>query len=76
METAMPAHDLVAPSARFRIAIPKAVCTARQWRAGQVFACVPKGEGLLLVPGPRREDLIGLIPGAVVDNHRDRTDRV
>jgi AbrB family looped-hinge helix DNA binding protein len=76
MEKSMPGRDLATLSAKFQISIPKAVRTARQWRAGQVFAFVPKGEGLLLVPVPRREDLAGLVPNANPGNYRDRTDRV
>jgi bifunctional DNA-binding transcriptional regulator/antitoxin component of YhaV-PrlF toxin-antitoxin module len=47
-------------SAKFQICIPKAIRTARRWQAGQVFACIPKGEGMLLVPVPQPEELFGL----------------
>ncbi len=63
-------------SAKFQISIPKAVRTARHWRAGQEFAFIPKGEGVLLVPVPKPEDLAGLARGARPENYRDRTDRV
>jgi len=63
-------------SAKFQISIPKAVRTDRQWRAGQVFAFVPKGDGLLLVPVPKREELAGLARGAKAKGYRDRSDRV
>lgn len=62
-------------SARFQISIPKAVRAGRGWQAGQVFAFVPRGEGLLLVPVPRREELFGLAGGADPAGHRDRRDR-
>lgn len=67
--------DLATLSTKFQISIPKAVRTARQWHAGQVFAFIPKGDGMLLVPVPRREDLSGLARGAKTGNYRDRTDR-
>jgi AbrB family looped-hinge helix DNA binding protein len=76
METLVPTRDLATLSAKFQISIPKSVRTARQWRAGQVFAFVPKGEGLLLVPVPRRDALAGLVRGANPENYRDRTDRI
>lgn len=70
-------HDDTATlSAKFQISIPKAVRTARGWQAGQVFAFVPKGEGVLLVPVPRKDDLAGLARGAASEDFRDRSDRV
>lgn len=72
----MPTRDTATLSAKFQISIPKAVRTARHWQAGQVFAFIPKGEGMLLVPVPRREDLAGSARGAKARDYRDRTDRV
>lgn len=63
-------------SAKFQISIPKAVRTARRWQAGQEFAFIPKGEGVLLVPVPRLEDLAGLARGASGEDYRERADRV
>ena len=63
-------------SAKFQISIPKAVREAKRWRAGQVFAFIPKGEGMLLVPVPKREQLAGLARGAGTTDYRDRSDRV
>jgi bifunctional DNA-binding transcriptional regulator/antitoxin component of YhaV-PrlF toxin-antitoxin module len=62
-------------SARFQICIPKAVRTARRWRAGQVFAFIPKGEGMLLVPVPKLEELAGLARGAQSRGYREGGDR-
>jgi AbrB family looped-hinge helix DNA binding protein len=72
----MTAMDTATLSAKFQISIPKAIRTARHWRAGQVFAFIPKGQGMLLVPVPRREDLAGIARGANPTGYRDRTDRV
>jgi bifunctional DNA-binding transcriptional regulator/antitoxin component of YhaV-PrlF toxin-antitoxin module len=63
-------------SARLRISVPKTIRTARDWQAGQVFAFIPKGEGMLLVPVPKREELAGLARGARPRDYRDRADRV
>jgi AbrB family looped-hinge helix DNA binding protein len=63
-------------SAKFQISIPKAVRTARRWQAGQMFAFIPKGEGMLLVPVPKRDRLSGLARGAEARDYRDRKDRV
>jgi AbrB family looped-hinge helix DNA binding protein len=68
--------DTATLSAKFQISIPKAVREARSWRAGQVFAFIPKGEGMLLVPVPKREQLAGLARGASATDYRDRPDRV
>jgi AbrB family looped-hinge helix DNA binding protein len=72
----MAASDTATLSAKFQISIPKAIRTARQWQAGQVFAFIPKGEGMLLVPVPKREELAGLARGARPRGYRDRTDRL
>ena len=72
----MRAKDTATLSAKFQISIPKAVRTARQWKAGQKFAFIPKGEGLLLVPVPKADDLAGLARGAKPGGYRDRSDRV
>ena len=61
-------------SARFQISIPKAIRTARRWRAGQVFAFIPKGEGMLLLPVPKLKELAGLARGAKSRGYRDRSD--
>lgn len=63
-------------SAKFQISIPKAVRAAQQWRAGQEFAFIPKGEGVLIVPVPKPEDLAGIARGAKAEGYRDRSDRI
>jgi bifunctional DNA-binding transcriptional regulator/antitoxin component of YhaV-PrlF toxin-antitoxin module len=63
-------------SAKFQISIPKSIRTAQHWQAGQVFAFIPRGEGMLLVPVPKREELAGLARGAKPKGYRDRDDRV
>jgi AbrB family looped-hinge helix DNA binding protein len=68
--------DTARLSAKFQISIPKAVRTVRQWKAGQEFAFIPKGEGVLLVPVPKPEELAGLARGAKRHTYRDRADRV
>jgi AbrB family looped-hinge helix DNA binding protein len=71
----MAAKDTAKLSAKFQISIPKTVRTARRWKAGQEIAFIPKGEGVLLVPVPKPEDLAGLARGATPEDYRDRTDR-
>ena len=68
--------DTARLSAKFQISIPKAVRTIRQWKAGQEFAFIPKGEGVLLVPVPKPEELAGLARGAKRHAYRDRADRI
>ena len=62
-------------SSKFQISIPKAVREAEGWKAGQVFAFVPKGKGVLVVPVPSRAELTGIAKGAKAQNYRDRSDR-
>jgi AbrB family looped-hinge helix DNA binding protein len=72
----MAAKDTATLSAKFQISIPKAIRTARDWQAGQVFAFIPKGAGMLLVPVPKVEDLRDLARGAKPKDYRDRSSRV
>ena len=62
-------------TAKFQLSIPRSIRVPRQWQAGQVFAFVPKGDGVLLVPVPKREDLAGIARGANPEGYRDRADR-
>lgn len=72
----MHTKDTARLSTKYQISIPKAVRTARHWEAGQEFAFIPKGTGVLLVPMPTPEDLAGLARGAHPEGYRDRADRV
>jgi AbrB family looped-hinge helix DNA binding protein len=72
----MATRDTAKLSAKFQISIPKSIRTARQWQAGQVFAFIPKGDGMLLVPVPKLDDLAGMARGAKPRDYRDRTSRV
>jgi len=67
--------DTTTLSSRFRISIPKSVRVARQCKAGQKFAFIPKGAGVLLVPVPGPAELSGIAKGAKATNYRDREDR-
>lgn len=70
----MAPRDTATLSSKFQISIPKSVRTSRHWQAGQVFAFIPKGEGMLLVPVPGREALAGMARGANPEGYRDRDD--
>ena len=67
--------DTATLSRKFQISIPKNVRAAHDWRAGQKFAFIPKGSGVLLVPVPELEDLRGTAKGADPEGYRDRSDR-
>ena len=71
----MATKDTAKLSSKFQISIPKSVRTAQRWQAGQVFAFIPKGEGMLLVPVPTLGELAGTARGAKPENYRDRTSR-
>jgi len=74
-EYVMPAKDTTKLSSKFQISIPKAVRVARNWKAGQEFAFIPKGTGVLLVPVPTLDELAGCAAGANTEDYRDRSDR-
>jgi len=63
-------------SAKYQISIPKAVRNAHNWKAGQEFAFIPKGTGVLMVPVPELADLAGIAKGAKAQGYRDRKDRL
>lgn len=62
-------------STKFQISIPKTVRELNHWSAGQEFAFLPKGRGVLVMPVVELEDLIGLAKGAETGEYRDREDR-
>jgi AbrB family looped-hinge helix DNA binding protein len=62
-------------SSKFQISIPKAIRDAQQWTAGQEFAFLPKGKGVLVVPVPELAELSGIARGARKAGYRDRKDR-
>lgn len=72
----MTARDTATLSEKFQISIPKAVREGLGWRAGQVFAFVPRGGAVILVPVPRLGELAGVARGADTGAHRDRSERV
>lgn len=72
----MAIKDTARLSSKFQISIPRAIRAARGWRAGQVFAFAPKGEGMMLVPVPTLDEMAGPARGAKPEGYRDRTDRV
>jgi bifunctional DNA-binding transcriptional regulator/antitoxin component of YhaV-PrlF toxin-antitoxin module len=59
----MAMSDTATLSSKFQISIPMAVRTARRWKAGQEFAFIPKGTGVLLVPVPEPAELAGIAKG-------------
>jgi AbrB family looped-hinge helix DNA binding protein len=71
----MTMSDTATLSSKYQISIPKAVRSARKWKAGQKFAFIPKGTGVLLVPVPEDGDLGGIAIGARAEDYRDRNDR-
>jgi AbrB family looped-hinge helix DNA binding protein len=62
-------------SSKFQISIPKSVRDEKGWSAGQEFAFVPRGKGVVLVPIPTLDEVRGLARGADPSDYRDRSDR-
>jgi AbrB family looped-hinge helix DNA binding protein len=69
----MAAASTISP--KYRVSIPKSLCDQLRWRPGQKLAFIPKGNGLLMIPAPSREELVGLARGADAEDYRDRDDR-
>lgn len=67
--------DTATLSETFEVSIPKSVRDAHRWQAGQEFALIPKGTGILLVPVPERDVLAGIVKGTATGDERDRSDR-
>jgi AbrB family looped-hinge helix DNA binding protein len=62
-------------SSKFQISIPKAIREAQHWEAGQEFVFIPKGKGVLVMPVPEFDSLIGLAGATNTEGYRDREDR-
>jgi len=62
-------------SPEFQIAILKAVRDERGWLPSQKLAFVPQDGGVMLVPVPELDDLLGILPDADPSGYRDRGDR-
>jgi AbrB family looped-hinge helix DNA binding protein len=62
-------------SSKYQISIPKSVRDEQHWEAGQQFAFITKGNGVLVMPVPALEQLAGLAKGAKATGYRDRKDR-
>ena len=62
-------------SSKFQISVPKAVREKEQWRPGQKLAFVHREGGVMLVPVPELDDLLGMLPDADPTGYRDREDR-
>jgi bifunctional DNA-binding transcriptional regulator/antitoxin component of YhaV-PrlF toxin-antitoxin module len=61
-------------SSNFQLSVPKAICEAQRWKAGQELVFIPKGRGVLIIPAPELQDLAGIVKEAP-KNYRDRNDR-
>ncbi len=62
-------------SSKFQISISKAVREQQHWEPGQEFVLIPKGNGVLVMPVPERDQLAGIAQGANTEGYRDRSDR-
>jgi AbrB family looped-hinge helix DNA binding protein len=62
-------------SSKFQIAIPKEVRERMGLRPGQKVAFIARLDGVMMVPVPTREDLLGMARGANPEGYRDRDDR-
>jgi hypothetical protein len=61
-------------SRNFRLSIPRPICQAQGWKAGQELVFIPKGKGILVMPAPELGALAGIAGGAH-GSYRDRDDR-
>jgi AbrB family looped-hinge helix DNA binding protein len=70
-----PMSAIATVSSKFQISIPKEVRDQLGLRPGQKVAFIAKPEGFVIVPVPKREDLVGIARGANTGDYRDRNDR-
>ena len=47
-------------TSKFQISIPKAIREQQNWKAGEEFTFIPKGQGVLLMPVPTIKQLADL----------------
>jgi AbrB family looped-hinge helix DNA binding protein len=62
-------------SPKYQVSIPKALRRQLNWRPGQKLAFIAKGNGVLMIPVPDRDSLVGIARGTTMDGYRDRNDR-
>jgi AbrB family looped-hinge helix DNA binding protein len=62
-------------SPKYQVSIPKALRQQLNWRPGLRLTFIAKGKGVLMIPVPDRDSLVGIARGANVDDYRDRNDR-
>lgn len=63
-------------SSKFQVLIPKEARQQLHLKVGQQFVCIPKGNGLHLVPKHSIMDFKGFLKNANPKNYRDRQDRI
>lgn len=63
-------------SSKYQISVPETVREQMGWRPGQKIAFIAGADGILLVPIPEREALVGLARGANPEGYRDRNNRL
>ncbi len=59
----------------YQLTIPEELRGRNKWKPGQEFALIPRGDTIVLVPVPEREELAGIAKGANPENYRDCDDR-
>ena len=62
-------------SSKFQIAIPKEVRERMGLRPGRKVAFIARLAGVMMVPVPARDDLLGMARGANPEGYRDCNDR-
>ncbi len=63
-------------SKKFRISIPNALREQLSWRAGREVVFIAKGKGVLVMPAPSRDEMLGLAEGTDRDGYCDRGERI
>jgi len=62
-------------NSKYQLTIPKELRDREKWKPGQEFALIPRGDTIVLVPVPKRDELMGIAKGANPEGYRDRNDR-
>ncbi len=62
-------------NSKYQLTIPRELQGKEKWKPGQEFTFIPRGNTIVLVPVPEREELMGSMKGVNTEGYRDRNDR-
>lgn len=58
----------------YTVELPEELRGSSKWQPGQEIAFLPKDGHFIMVPVPKLEDLMGILPNADPSGYRDRSE--